>query len=415
MRLLFLALLITILNACFAQKNFVPGYVITNSGDTVRGRINYQGWTHNPRSIQFQLAEGAETRDYTVNNLRSFEVTGKDNYRSAVVQRSTKPIDISQLKVGYSDTVLTDTVFLRLVVKGKWNLFELNVNKSIFYLQVDDGPIEELRYVVDLQESNQYFSERYYFRNQINGKLFTAGADKKLSRSVVSLNYNEIELRKFIEGVNQSISGSGNELVIHKTKLFSFYAGVSAAINTMSMKGEGDARVDALSFKGSVSPAIQAGVNISSGRNLQRLMGRVELCYYNFNITGSGTIPETYYPGSALDYTLKMSDFRTSFNLLYNVVDYPAFKTFLGVGYGFHLTNTKTSILVDTRTDNNKYVTDPFFEMDKFWWQGMLKAGVLVKDHWEAGLNYSIVNNFTRGVYYKVDPQTIQLQLNYRF
>ena len=40
-----------------AQSNYQPGKVVTSSGDTLRGVIDYQAWTVNPETIFFKLLQ----------------------------------------------------------------------------------------------------------------------------------------------------------------------------------------------------------------------------------------------------------------------------------------------------------------------------------------------------------------------
>ena len=55
MRSLFIALLIAFPAVVFAQTNYQPGYIVQNSGDTVKGFINYQEWRYSPSAVAFKV------------------------------------------------------------------------------------------------------------------------------------------------------------------------------------------------------------------------------------------------------------------------------------------------------------------------------------------------------------------------
>ncbi len=53
-KILFLLFCILVYSNVFSQKNYLPGYIINNEKDTIKGYINYRNWNINPKKISFR-------------------------------------------------------------------------------------------------------------------------------------------------------------------------------------------------------------------------------------------------------------------------------------------------------------------------------------------------------------------------
>lgn len=118
-RLLFLllALLATFL-AC-AQNGL--GYIVLKEGDTLRGELTVkQGYPNAPRIVGFAGTESAAAQEFSIHDCIAF-VIGNNVY-----QRATVTMDMSYLsssndyRILYEDSMLTQTIFLKQVYKGKY-------------------------------------------------------------------------------------------------------------------------------------------------------------------------------------------------------------------------------------------------------------------------------------------------------
>jgi hypothetical protein len=56
------------------QKNFIPGSIITLSGDSIKGFIDYRNWQNNPNIISFRESDLNLPIDYRPNTLSGFIV-----------------------------------------------------------------------------------------------------------------------------------------------------------------------------------------------------------------------------------------------------------------------------------------------------------------------------------------------------
>jgi len=115
-------------NPALSQKNFLPGYIISSKSDTLKGFIDYQNWSKNPKSILFKGAENAAPVEYNPIAIRGFYVHG-EVYIGAVVQAE----DSHQMEYGpgqikeadYKPEIITrtDTIFLQALFQGSKNLY----------------------------------------------------------------------------------------------------------------------------------------------------------------------------------------------------------------------------------------------------------------------------------------------------
>lgn len=93
--ILFLALICPFFT--IAQANYKEGYVINNSGDTLKGFINYREWNSNPSQIAFRQSTGNPDMDITSANTREVVITGFETYDRFEVSLSLNPVNFDQL------------------------------------------------------------------------------------------------------------------------------------------------------------------------------------------------------------------------------------------------------------------------------------------------------------------------------
>ncbi len=399
----------------FSQKNFVPGTVVTAKGDSLHGEIDDRNWSRNPRNISFRT--GAEQHTYELADLNGFVITGGDHFVKAVVQRSTRPVDIELLRDGFSDTTLTDTVFLRQLVKGKWSLYSLNVDKPLYYFSSGDNAITELQYKIEPDPASLGYFKRKIYRNQLEAVLFQLDEKAGYKRKLERLEYKEKDLTAFFGWLNEGQGSAANQIVREKKQLVHFFAGAGVAFNNLNMGSESDQYFKNLDMGGSVRPAVQAGIDISSGRNQQRLVARVELSWYQFASSGKGHVPKQIgVREKYVEYNLQQSNLRPSVNLLYHIIAYPGFRAYIGAGYALNFASYRENRMdVDEPEFSHSTTYKDYLSFEKTWPQVLLRAGVMFNGKLEAALNYGCYGSFSAYPGYTVKPSSLQLQFNYRF
>ena len=112
-----------------AKDMYVPGYVITNSGDSISGFVDYQNWEKNPLKIKFkQNGSGQEIR-YNPQQIKRFGLSG-EIYISAEVDTEVSSVKINTLSYTSNPQIERNWVFLQVLVQG---------DKSLYYFKAPDG------------------------------------------------------------------------------------------------------------------------------------------------------------------------------------------------------------------------------------------------------------------------------------
>lgn len=159
-RNIYLVLFILFSQTINAASKQLPGYIITNNGDTIRCLIDYDDWYKNPETIQ--VAINNEKKSFGAADIKGFGVSGYADYTSAAITYHLNPIKSADLPDKFLDSTTTKRVFLKLTVDGPYRLYELLSTERIYYfIQKDNGTISELVYRAanqngELKEDRQY-------------------------------------------------------------------------------------------------------------------------------------------------------------------------------------------------------------------------------------------------------------------
>src|SRR5471030_3192533 len=104
-----------------AQSNYRAGYVVTTSGDTVRGFIDFRNWGANPDEISFKrsIADGTK-KTYGLNDITFFSIDGFTAYKKYTCKISMDITDINHIIDGRDTSFKMATVFLKVLQGGKY-------------------------------------------------------------------------------------------------------------------------------------------------------------------------------------------------------------------------------------------------------------------------------------------------------
>jgi len=108
---------ICIFQTSFCQENYLPGYIINLTGDTLHGFIDYRNWNENPNKIIFKKTLTDNLIKYTPIDIKEFRVHN-ETYESAIIKVEVSPDKISELQTTDELVFKTDTTFLQALIKG---------------------------------------------------------------------------------------------------------------------------------------------------------------------------------------------------------------------------------------------------------------------------------------------------------
>ena len=129
LKIVFLIAVVAIhVNKLSAQTNFTPGYVITNSNDTIRGYImqaNVNAYT----KCSFKTSLNGKITDYSPGDIKAYRLEDKGTY---FVTRKIQ---------GLNETKI---LFFEYLIQGKANIFFMRDNVDHYYIETDQTKMMEL-------------------------------------------------------------------------------------------------------------------------------------------------------------------------------------------------------------------------------------------------------------------------------
>lgn len=152
-------LTITLCNI-FAQSDFRPGYIITNSLDTLHGLVDYRGEIRNMKVCTFKESTEDQPKEFFPGDIYGYRYNTTKFYVS-------KEINTDELN---------DTVFVEFLLKGISNLYYYkNSNYSAYFIESGNKELLELesKEIEIEKDGNVFFKED----NKYLGLLSYAFAD----------------------------------------------------------------------------------------------------------------------------------------------------------------------------------------------------------------------------------------------
>ncbi len=136
----------------YAQEKYMPGYVVTQGGDTIHGFIDYRNWDRNPVKISFKSDLNRQAVQYTPIDIIGFSVAN-ELYAGGIVEVEDSPFKPSKLMTVSELKIRIDTVFLQAVVLGSKGLYyyKTSKDKDQFYI-VENASFQLLYYKTYLKE-----------------------------------------------------------------------------------------------------------------------------------------------------------------------------------------------------------------------------------------------------------------------
>ncbi len=337
----------------FAQKNFVEGSISTQDGSSIKGLIDYQEWLFNPRQIAFKTALDSETQILYPASIKAFRIDYKnEEYISAAVAVNYIDKSINQ-QINYElnntkDMIFkmplqNDVVFLQTIVSGVLNLYYLSdANRgNHYFIQKDDGKIEELQYLTALVPAKIKVKERKYRKvtyiagrngtgafdplnnlgnNSVDAsyyiileaykmQLIAAMSETKALHKKVDIMEYPYDLENIVSQYNEKM-GEKDYVKPYDRGQHSFYAQTGIVQPTFIFK---DAFVTSnKAIKGKISPVIGIGLNFGIPRTLNKLSVGLEASYLHNVATHEEVFTDNSNstPVRTINYKMVLNGFR---------------------------------------------------------------------------------------------------------
>ena len=200
------------LNKSFSQSGYIPGYIVNNNGDTLRGFIKIQSALKNCRQVNFSTDDTQDRNTYRPQDIRSYHISTGESYFSRIVKyrkintSADRMIEETKKNLNnkYTDYI-TDTVFLNVLVKGPASLF-MYIDSEFhahYFIQKNNEKLYELYQLKKYAQINVggyhkdafrveknyigilkiQFSDCYQVLNEVNKTELTSKSLTKITKS----------------------------------------------------------------------------------------------------------------------------------------------------------------------------------------------------------------------------------------
>jgi len=374
-----------------AQSNDQPGYIVTLSGDTIRGLIDYKEWDKNPESISFKTSSGSSTNQiFTTKSAVAFAITGLDYYQRFILPISQDQVDINKVTVLPDTSYLVDTVFLHILTKGAHlALFSYtdNIKQRFFITESDLRPTELIYHAYKPGEGSsiQYVTR---FRVQLENIAQKYGAiTEALNKEILETDYTESGLVKIVQMIN---GGSSVQFTQVNHSGARWFAGLDVNFSSLKfpLAGGTTSTSSNASNNNSVFPYINGGIDFFPYKNIQRLLIRVELSVGINQFNVSNTNSQTIVPSNS---SLNVKQYNASITpqIIYNVYNTKQLKLFVEAGAAINFSAyNHYQYITNYGSSFPESIQNNYPDFDKLWVSFLAGTGVVLNNRIEIRFNY---------------------------
>jgi hypothetical protein len=343
----------------YAQKNYLPGKIITTQNDTIAGYIDYRNWEKNPVEIRFKKEESSSEVIYSPLQISRFEVNN-EAYIGAIVESEISPSKINLLQRGSTPVIRMDTVFLQVLIEGPVSLYHYknDAENDNFYIQ-ENSAFELLIYKKYLlgEEGKTLMNENKKYIGQLTLYL---GNCPTIQSKINTTIYNERSLLNLFETYYKCIGIESNHQQRPQNTRVEAGALTGITLNTLKLEGQGNIHLLNADYTSSPSLTIGLFVDIVFTKNLGRWSVNNELNFLSHTITGKSTVqtdPNQYSEG---DITLDLSYLKLSNMLRYRLYSKEGISVYanFGVSNGFMIAENKNQQITRTTFHGTETTTE---------------------------------------------------------
>lgn len=416
MKTAFTLLLLTLITfSAFSQKNFIPGHYITPQGEKVEALIKDQNWDRNPEFIEVSV--NGSSRRLHVSSIKGFVLSSGDVFDAFIVDVDKSTTNLNAMKPGDMPVIVSDTVFLRAIVKGTASLYYLRDEhaKEHYYIRKgEEVPAELINRTIKVYNGTKIaVTKSPVYKSLLNGYLTEC---PEVADKAENLLYNRKSLINFVTEYNTCVSGSAGEYAATEEKVKIAVAPVAGlAYNKLGFNSSSG--YEALTESGFSSVGITFGASILA--TLPRAKGRWslqgELMYKNITVEDSNTDGDP----SSESYTTTDIKFDMGLLTINAAIHYKLFdnqlKPFIKLGVGNSLVVTEDN----AQTVYRKYYTmestetkEPFKDLRKHEQALILGTGIEF-GRFTTELNVEYGNGFSRFINLSNSRDSFILRVGY--
>jgi hypothetical protein len=219
--ILILAVVTTI--SVIAQTNYIPGYIVTLEGDSIKGMVDSRGAIRNANKCSYKKDSDSERTEYLPGEIKAYGFVDGKYYVSKVI-------------LFKQDTV---TVFLEYLINGIVDVyFFRDMEDNHYYIEKEDmkltvlddkDKIVEIEGKKFLKKNNQYIGVLKYVFNE----------SPEIQKKTESLSLNHNNLIKIAKDYHGYVC-EGEECIVYEKKKHKVKFGIAPIIGIDFHKLKGD-------------------------------------------------------------------------------------------------------------------------------------------------------------------------------
>lgn len=405
-----------------AQPIRVPGYYVTNEGDTVRGSFPaYSEWSRNPASVSFQPAGSEAIVELTPAGCRSFRVDGYETYRSYHGQRLVNPTEDFALLTGSNGNIPSGpenvydsaSIFLRLAAEvPAISLYMLrDRQRTNFFYALPGDTLVELRfkkYLATSFDSTRVMEIREVadFRRQLDLLFHERILQKKLMPALERLAYSERELSSFLRRLFDAPAHTAPSAKWSGWLVSAGVAWTNVVLTTNRTN------IYARDLNAAVSPSIAVGHILPLQRNFAHVFLYPQLKLYTYKVEATENLGSVTYNRQ---YSADLMGALTM-QVGYNFSDDETLRVFVAGGAGLATqVGAKETMTTTTPGSNPPFRAITSVAMNTLLLTAQASLGMNLQNRYYLLATYNFPSGFSKFVSYDLQLSGVQLQLGYRF
>jgi hypothetical protein len=417
--ILVVIIFITGLSNSYSQE-FLKGYYINQTGDTIRGLIKYYDTEVIPDNLIFKKDSVSEEISLNPYQVKSYCLNNRnfDSYKISVCESEkniTDDLSNSETKTGI--------FFIERLTQGEPKLYYYLGKERVkhFFIKSNkDTVLNELKIIYSYNKNEENGANTETVLPKYRGILkYYFNAYPELNSDIENLPYDKnsfIKLFvKYYKLTNQVVNVSKNR---EKVK---FKWGLLGGISISSLKcsgGEGWEFLTSQSFKESVTPFGGISIIIQLPRNNRRWSIQNDFLLQSFKFTGNYTYVSTSaYSSSSSEFTIKATSLKMLNSVKFNVINEKLIKYSINGGlvtsYALNVDNdmvTKTVSGSNTYTSKEKTI-EKFKKFNVYYSLGMSVTYKYLELKW----GYLIGCNFSDALSLNAKLNSHCISLGYNF
>jgi hypothetical protein len=290
----------------FAQAKLAEGWLVNNAGDTIQGLIYTREWNNSPNSVTIKTDV---EKKYEISEVMAFGLADQSfTFRRFTITRHLTPSNDNQEYPINEDSTLTSMQFLKLLVPGKYALYEFNTYRIYFFYQSHKDSVTELQYSNGIKSfTDEAFRndprygktmmiENPVYKNQLL-QLATQLNLAEYSNKILNSAYSEPQLTSIFELFNRMKRTDKSKLVFKP----GIGGGIGFATSSIGLNTTGGIFANA-SFNSKLYPFLMFNLEMGSSKKFKHTSIIARLQLSKIDITGKGRAISTLQ--KAIDYKL---------------------------------------------------------------------------------------------------------------